>query len=147
MLKNKKKLITIAVLIIFSGLFYITYLSMRKDVPKLDVIYNGVKVEVGQGSYKWKTNFKNKIYTVDSYAKIISKLLPGINVSPNSKLDLKFDYEPKSMKIIGGYKGDNAPVVKDNIINLPEKSGTQIYFIDCEWQEGTETFIVVVNIQ
>lgn len=147
MLKNKKKVITIAVLIIFTGLFYITYLSMRKNVPKLYVTYNGDKVEIGQGSYKWKTNFKNKIYTVDSYAKVISKLLPGINVLPNSKLDLKFDYEPKSMKIIGEYNEDNTPVVKDNIINIPAKSGTQIYFIDCEWQEGTETFIVVVNIQ
>jgi hypothetical protein len=147
MLKNKKKLITIAVLIIFTGLFYITYSSMRKDVPKLDVTYYGSKVEIGQGSYKWKTNFKNKIYTVDSYAKVISKLLPGTSVSPNSKLDLKFDYEPKSIKIIGGYSEYNAPAIKNNIINIPEKSGTQIYFIDCEWQEGTETFIVVVNIQ
>lgn len=147
MLKNKKKLITIAVLIIFTGLFYITYLSMRKDVPKLDVTYNGAKVEVGQGSYKWKTNFKNKIYTVDSYAKVMSKLLPGTSVSPNSKLELKFDYQPHSIKLRGGYKEDNAPAIKDNIINIPEKSGTQIYFIDCEWQEGTETFIVPVNIQ
>lgn len=95
---------------------------------------------------KTKNYSVNKFYTVDSYAKVISKLLPGTSVSPNSKLDLKFDYEPKSIKISSDYSEYNAPAIKNNIINIAGKSGTQIYFLDCEWQEGTETFVVVVNI-
>jgi hypothetical protein len=147
MVKKKKLLITLGLAIMIIGLFFLVYVNGRKDVPKLTVTYNGNNIEVGQGSYRWKSRGKLKEFTVDNYAGVISKLLPAESVAPNSSLELKFDYQPQTIKIDGGYKEDTAPTIKNNIINIPGKSGGGIYFLECEWQEGTVTYLVVVQIQ
>lgn len=147
MVKKKKLLITLISIIMLIGLVFVIYINERKDVPKLTVTYNGNSIEVGQGSYKWKSKGKLKTFTVDSYAGVLGKLYPGVRVAPNSKLELNFDYQPKTIKISGGYKIDNAPTIKNNIINIPAKREEQIYFLNCKWQEGVVTYLILVRIQ
>lgn len=147
MFKKKFFLLTLIVVSILLTLSLVAYENGRKGIPKLNVTYNGNKLNVGKGSYRWKSNGKESIFTVKSYASVISKFLPGARITPNSNLELMFDYEPETITITGGYTEDNAPVIKNNIINIPKKSGTQIYFLDCKWKEGTVTYVVVVEIQ
>ncbi|MCY6354128.1 hypothetical protein [Clostridium sp. ZS2-4] len=120
---------------------------MTRTIPKLDITYNGNNIEVGQGHYRWKSRGKLKEFTIDSYASVISKLLPGTIVAPNGQLKLNFDYEPESITLGGGVKtSEHGKVIKDNIINISQH-GTGLYFLDCKWQEGTVTYIIFVNVQ
>lgn len=147
MVRTKKLLSIFILAAIVISLSFVLNVNGRKDIPKLTVTYNGNNIEVGQGSYRWKSIGKLKEFTVDSYAGVLVKLYPGVPVAPNSKLELNFDYEPKNIKISGGYKAANAPTIKDNIINIPAEGGRQAYFLNCEWEEGSVTYLIVVQIQ
>ncbi|MCY6356060.1 hypothetical protein [Clostridium sp. ZS2-4] len=147
MFKKKNFLITVILVIILIGLLVVAYTNGRKDVPKLDVTYNGNNIEVGQGPYIWKSRGKVKEFTINSYASVISKLLPGMRVAPNGQLKLNFDYQPETITLSGvGTISSYEKVIKDNIINISEY-GTGLYFLDCKWQEGTVTYIIFVNVQ
>lgn len=144
MFKRNTVLIYLVIIVLVTVVYYI---NTNKDVPRLEVYYKGTELEVGQGSYRWKTHFKEKVFTVDSNADVVSNLLPGMSVAPNSKLEMNFSQQPKYINIRGGYSLDNAPTIIENVINIPEKKGTQIYFLDCEWKEGTVTYIIVIQVQ
>jgi len=147
MFKKNSFLLILIIVSILLTLSLVAYENGRKGIPKLDVTYKGNKLNVGQGSYRWKSNGKESIFTVKSYSSVIAKRLPGAKIVPNSNLALMFDYQPENITITGGYTEDNAPVIKNNIINIPKKSGTQLYFLDCKWKEGTVTYVIVVEIQ
>ena len=65
----------------------------------------------------------------------------------NGQLELHFDYQPEIITLSGGYIQNAEPTIKNNIINISQGEGTQIYFIDCKWKEGTVTYVVVVQIK
>jgi len=144
---SKKILMALAILVVFMGMSVLVYANGSKDVPKLDVIYDGNKLKVGQGSYTWKSRFKEKDFSVDSYAEVIGRSYPLTKVAPNSNLELIWDYQPDNITISGGYRKNHAPVLRNNIIKIPDDSGTQIYFVKGEWKEGTVTYVIVVQIE
>ena len=108
--------------------------------------YNGENISVGQGSYDWNSKGNKKNLTVDSYGGVLSKLLPPIAVNPNSQLHLQFDYQPDTIILNGGATEDEGKIIKDNIIITPEESGTRVYYIDCNWPEGTATYVIAVEV-
>jgi hypothetical protein len=44
-------------------------------------------------------------------------------------------------------KEDNAPTIKNNIIKILAQNVGQTYFLNCEWQEGALTYLIVVQVQ
>ncbi|MFD3158745.1 hypothetical protein ACFIJ5_18195 (plasmid) [Haloimpatiens sp. FM7330] len=144
MLKNRKILCAFILIILVITLSSIIYVRGRKDIPKLTVTYNGKNVEVGQGPYKWKSRGKLKEYTLDTYSKVLCKLLPEIKVSPNGQLKLHFDYQPKSITLSGSSETDGK-VIKNNVINIADYN-TGIYFLDCKWKEGLVIYVIYVDI-
>ncbi len=144
-----KKLILfiILALIMVSNIFFISSKYRHTSIPKLTVIYKGKNLNVAQGSYYWKAGFKTKKFTVNNYADIINNLNGKKDVINNGQLELHFDYQPEIITLSGGYTQNAEPTIKNNIINISQGEGTQIYFIDCKWREGTVTYVVVVQIK
>ncbi|AEB77667.1 hypothetical protein ADU80_09570 [Clostridium botulinum] len=144
MFKNKKVLIIFTLITFLVCLCVVIYVSGRKDVPKLTVSYNEKNIQIGQGGYRWKSRGKFKEHSIDSYASILSKLSPGMKVSPNGQLKLNFDYQPKTITLGGGNTTDGK-VINDNVINISDY-GTGVYFLDCTWEEGNVTYVIYVDI-
>lgn len=144
-----KKLILfiILALIMAYSIFFISSKYRHTNIPKLTIIYNGKNLNVAQGSYYWKAGFKIKEFTVNNYADIINNLKEKKDVINNGKLELHFDYQPEIITLSGGYPQNSEPTIKNNIINISQEEGTQIYFINCKWKEGTVTYVVVVQIK
>lgn len=133
-------------LLIVISLLFVSYKYTYKNLPKLTVTYNGKPLTVGQGSYNWKSKGKTKVYTVDSYAKVINTLIPPTNVNANSQLKLEFDYQPTSIVLSGGASSNDTNRVEKNTINISNENGLKVYFLDCTWKEGTITYIIAVKV-
>ncbi|KYH34538.1 hypothetical protein CLTEP_14660 [Clostridium tepidiprofundi DSM 19306] len=145
---TKKKIFIITLfIIVISFLLFIKFMYKHPEIPKLTVTYKEKSLKVGQGSYTWRNGFKTKEFIVDNYANIIVELMPYSNVSSNSNLQLHFNYQPENITLTGGYTSDNSPTIKNNIITIPEKEGTQIYFLDCKWKEGNVTYVIAIHVR
>ncbi len=146
---KKQGILFIAIIFVLGISLFTSFSNTQySDIPTLEVTYQGEQINVGQGSYRWKSRGEEKYFTVESYANVITKLIPAANIKNNSQLQLQFDYQPETITISNGTTVNDIKITKDNYINiLKEENGMQVYFIEGRWKEGTATYVVVVQVQ
>lgn len=137
-------------IMIFSCLVLVScdnQINEELKLPEPTFIVNGKEVSYKRGTYSWSNDSK----IIDADSSEPSNLVENMesNAIPSAaELMITFDYEPS--KVEGGiWENDSIDFVsiKNNKINLPDKSSDYIYVIHATWEEGDAIYVIPFESQ
>ena len=131
--------------------FFVQFEPFRDEPPDPRVEIKGQSIPTVQGTFCWSGMFSSqcvdKIYVDGLHMTEKSK---PVTVMPNEKIQISFDPEPDTIKILQfkNKKNDNPVTLKNNQLVTPKKSGTYAYELQARWSEngdGQFAFLIKVD--
>ncbi|MEO4052649.1 hypothetical protein [Solibacillus sp. CAU 1738] len=140
----------LAVVVLIVGIYFIDGLFNLKP-PKPTITIESNKVEVAQGSYCWSGVITAKCVDIIAPPEIIEhQELKPVLVSPEAKIKIEFNREPKELGVNKWSSHDeieDVPLNEDDVFLVPKEKGVYIYSVYGQWKKGSSSYVFVIEVK
>jgi hypothetical protein len=138
-------------LLAVSTLIVVGCSKIVEQSPPLPIITaGGEEIEVAQGSYCWSGPNNSSCVDMISPPEIIKHQgIQPVIVSPESEVKIQFHEEPKESggsRWLSNENTESVPI-RDNVFLLPKEKGVYVYDIFGHWEQGSASYVFVVEVR
>ncbi|RAL20850.1 hypothetical protein [Thermoflavimicrobium daqui] len=117
--------------------------------PQATVRVDNKQITTRQGSFCWSEGGAGVCQDAIPPDEIAKKLKPT-TVKPKSRLTIQFHRPPKKGSLGVNLWKDHKPQtvqVVNNVIGLPDRPGVYVYDFFAEWEQGSASYVFVVEVK
>ena len=120
--------------------------------PRPMITADGKHVKAEQGTYCWAGFIKGECVDMISPPEIIAEhSTKPVKVSPGAEVKIEFAYKPDKHTLGANQwinRNESEGVsVHDNVFKIPKEKGVYIYDVHAAWDEGSSSYVFVIEVE
>jgi hypothetical protein len=126
-------------------ILFISIFIYSSQIPKLNVSYNGKKIEALKCPFSWDTLFIHKRWDYPAPNEMAENLNETL-IDSEAKIDCDFSNKPDNLRVTIWDENTESYISESNEIESPKQKGNYIYSVVGQWKQGQVLYVFKVKV-